>query len=87
MRTHYSQNLVNLVLDMLIIDEAQRPSIVQILNYPAIKPYINKVSLAGKQSNIGSNSLTNSRSGFFKNSGNKFSRSESKPLLTPFRSP
>lgn len=86
MRAHYSQNLVSLVLDMLTIDEAQRPSIAQILNYPAIKPYINKVSLAGKPG-IVSNSLTNSRSGFFKNSANKFSRSESKPLLPPFRSP
>jgi serine/threonine protein kinase len=89
MRAHYSQNLVNLILDMLIIDEAKRPSVAQILNHLALKPYSQKVSLSGSstQPNILPNRFSNSQPGFFKNSGNKFSRSNSKQLLTPFKKP
>lgn len=92
----YSQNLVNLLGDMLLIDEAKRPSAAQILNHPAIRPYTNKISLAGgilPASSVtpsGTSALNgNSRPGFFKNSGksnsNKLTGSSSRSLLPVFR--
>jgi hypothetical protein len=59
------------------------------LNHPALKPYSRKVSLSVNltQPNIVKNRLANDQPGFFKKSGNKFSRSNSKQLLTPFKNP
>ena len=90
MKSLYSQNLINLVSDMLIIDEAKRPSAAQILNYPALRPYTNKNSLAGGIfPTAAGNNLANNRPGFFKNSsrssGNKIVGSGSRSLLPVFR--
>lgn len=90
MKGIYSQNLIKLVSDMLAIEEAQRPSAAQILNYPAIKPYTNKISLAGGIfPNGAANGTFSNRPGFFKNSsqnpGNKMIGSGSRSLLPVFR--
>jgi|JI6StandDraft_1071083.scaffolds.fasta_scaffold03755_14 hypothetical protein len=46
MLNHYNERLSDLVVSMLNLDETKRPSFIEIINSPALRPYSGKISLS-----------------------------------------